>query len=80
MTTQKLSNITLKQFRVFLKNSGCSFDRYNSGHETWNKKGLLRPITFQTHVEPVPEFIIKNALDNLSLTKKDFFTTLNKKK
>jgi len=30
----------------------------------------------QTHIEPVPEFIIKNALRNLGLKKKDFFEIL----
>jgi hypothetical protein len=43
------------------------------GHEKWTRKDLMRPIIVQTHESPVPEFIIRNALRNLGLTKKDFF-------
>lgn len=46
--------------------------RTNGGHEHWTRSDLDRPITIQTHVDPIPEFIIKNALTLLCLTKKDF--------
>ncbi len=48
----------------------------NSGHEKWTRKDLTRPIIIQTHIDPIPEFIIKNALRNLNLTRKDFFDIL----
>ena len=48
----------------------------NSGHEKWTRRDLPRPIIVQTHIDPVPEFIIKNALRSLNLTKKDFFDIL----
>lgn len=51
---------------------GIPCNRTNGGHEHWSICDLLRPITVQTHVDPVPEFIIKNALKQLGLTKKDF--------
>ena len=77
MTRQKLSNIPLADFRRFLFDMGClRADRGTKGrggHEKWIKSGLLRPITLQTHVDPVPEFIIRNALSNLGKTKQDFF-------
>jgi len=44
------------------------------------KEGLLRPITLQTHISPVPEFIVKNCLRNLGLTKKDYQDYQKKKK
>ncbi|TAE33549.1 MAG: type II toxin-antitoxin system HicA family toxin [Cytophagales bacterium] len=78
METQNLSNILLSEYRKFLQNAGCSHYKTNSGHEHWRKEGLTRPITFQTHIDPVPEFIIQNALRTLGLTKKDFHDLLNK--
>ena len=72
MSTQHLRNIPLKLFRDFLKEKGCVCNRTSGGHEHWSKNELKRPITLQTHVDPVPEFIIKNILNQLCLKKKDF--------
>jgi hypothetical protein len=72
MSTQHLRNIPLSLFREFLKDKGCTCNRTTGGHEHWSRNDLLRPITIQTHVDPVPEFIIKNALKQLGLSKKDF--------
>ena len=44
------------------------------GHEKWEKEGMERPITLQSHVDPVPEHIVKNCLRDLGLTRKDFET------
>ncbi len=76
MNTQRLSNISLKDFRLFLQKAGCKSERIKGGHEKWSKQGLLRPIILQTHIDPVPEFIVKNILRNLGLTKADFFRIL----
>jgi predicted RNA binding protein YcfA (HicA-like mRNA interferase family) len=76
MPTQKLTSVKIADFREFLKKVGCKKIRTKGGHEVWARKDLLRPIIVQTHVEPVPEFIIQNALRNLKLTKKDFFKIL----
>ncbi len=72
MATQHLKNIPLKLYRDFLKEQGCACNRISGGHEHWTRKDLLRPITIQTHIDPVPEFIIKNGLRILNLSKKDF--------
>lgn len=72
MSTKHLRNIPLKLYRDFLKDQGCSCNRTSGGHEHWSRSDLLRPITVQMHVDPVPEFIIKNALKQLGLSKKDF--------
>jgi len=77
MSVQKLSNISIDTYRLFLKKAGCKHIRTNSGHEHWSRNDLNRPITFQTHIDPVPEFIIKNALRTLNLKRKDFFKILN---
>ena len=73
MSISKLSNISLRKYRQFLKKVGCSKIRTNSGHEHWAKNDLDRPITIQTHISPVPEFIIKQHLRYLKLSRKDFF-------
>ncbi|MDR1021945.1 MAG: type II toxin-antitoxin system HicA family toxin [Prevotellaceae bacterium] len=76
MPTQKLTNVKIADYREFLQKVGCKKIRTSGGHEVWSRKDLLRPIIVQTHVEPVPEFIIQNALRSLNLTKKDFFEIL----
>lgn len=76
MSTRKLSNVTLDYYREFLAKAGCKKIRTEGGHEVWSREDLMRPIIVQTHVQPVPEFIIKNALRNLKLTKQDFFNIL----
>lgn len=72
MSTKHLRNIPLKLFRDFLIDQGCSCNRKSGGHEHWSRTDLLRPITLQSHIDPIPEFIIKNALNQLGLSKKDF--------
>ena len=37
-----------------------------------------RPITIQTHIDPVPEFIIKQVLRHLNMDKKTFFKVFYK--
>jgi len=76
MNTQSLKNISVAAFRSFLTKQGCNHIRTKGGHEVWSRSDLFRPIIFQTHIDPIPEFIIKNNLRVLGLTKKDFFSTL----
>jgi hypothetical protein len=72
MSSKHLRNIPLKLFRQFLTEKGCVCNRTSGGHEHWSRKDLLRPITIQSHIDPIPEFIIKNNLRILGLTKQDF--------
>ena len=76
MSTEKLSNVSLADYELFLKKVGCKNTRTKGGHRHWTRKDLSRPITVQTHVDPVPEFIIRNALRILGLSKKEFFEIL----
>lgn len=76
MSTRKLSNVTLDDYRAFLEKAGCKYVGTEGGHEKWVRKDLFRPVIVQTHVIPVPEFIIKNALRSLKLIKQDFFNIL----
>ena len=79
MSTRKLSNIPLKDFRRFLKNQGLNLiksSKGRGGHEKWARADLDRPITIQTHIDPVPEFIIKQILRHLEMTREEFFKKL----
>lgn len=72
MNTYKLSNVSLAQFRQFLFDMGCTRVSTEGGHEKWKKDGCLRSVILQTHIDPVPEFIVKNNLRTLGLTRKNF--------
>lgn len=79
MSTKKLSNIPLKVFRKFLKSQGLNViksSKGRGGHEKWSRSDLDRPITIQTHIDPVPEFIVKQILRHLEMTRDEFFKNL----
>jgi hypothetical protein len=75
----KFKNIPLKVFRTYLIFCGLNHIRTKGGHEIWSSKGLTRPVILQTHVDPVPEFIIKNNLRTMGKTEEHFLSFLNKK-
>jgi hypothetical protein len=82
MTIPKLSNIPLRDFRIFLESQGLKMiksSKGRGGHEKWSRSDLDRPITIQTHVDPVPEFIVMQVLRYLGINRKQFFEALNKK-
>lgn len=79
MNTYKLSNISIAQFREFLFEIGCTRISIEGGHEKWHKTGCLRPVIIQTHIDPIPEFIIKNNLRSLGLTRKDFIDWMKRR-
>lgn len=81
MNTQKLSNISLRDFRKFLDQQGLKIikdTKGRGGHEKWSRYDLDRPITIQTHIDPVPEFIIKQVLRHLNMTRNQFFKAISK--
>lgn len=81
MSTRKLSNIPVKDFRRFLKSQGLKIIREGKGrggHEKWSRADLDRPVTIQTHVDPVPEFIVKQVLRYLNMDRQDFFEVYDK--
>lgn len=80
MSTRHLRNISLSKFESFLELAGCKLIRRNGGHIIYCRSDLLRPITIQSHIDPVPEIIIKTNLRTLNLTKNDFFDILELKK
>ena len=81
MSTKKLSNVPLKDFRKFLSNQGLNIikdSKGRGGHEKWSKQNMERPITIQTHISPVPEFIVKQVLRYLNIDRNKFFEELDK--
>lgn len=74
----KLSNISTKVDRKSLTEVGCNCNRIKGGHEHWTRTDLNRTITFQTHIEPIPERIIRNGLRTLNITREDFTKIIKK--
>ena len=73
MNTVRLSNITIAEFEAFLEYKECHrVDSGNEGHEKWEKAGITRPVIFQTHLDPIPEFIVRNGLRDLGVSRNDF--------
>jgi len=76
MSKRKLSNISLSDFRSFLSRQGLKVIKTakgRGGHEKWSRTDLDRPIRIQTHVDPVPEFIVKQVLRHLNMTREEFY-------
>ena len=72
MSTRKLSNISLSDYRRFLLSQGCKCIRTSGGHEHWSRTNLPRSLTLQTHISPVPERIIKQHLFYLKIDRDEF--------
>lgn len=73
---RKLSNISISKFESFLELAGCKFIKNDNGHCKYFRSDLNRPIIFQNHINPIPEFIVKNALRSFPYSKEDFFDIL----
>ncbi len=73
-----LANITIAEFRSVLERLGLSKTRTKGGHEAWMKEGMTRPVIIQTHVNPIPEFIIRNNLRNIGISKQEFLDILER--
>lgn len=81
MSTQKLSNLPLRKYRLFLTAVGLNLiktSKGRGGHEKWSKQSIDRPITIQSHICPVPEFIVKQHLRHLKMTREQFFEVYDK--
>lgn len=55
--------VVLDEFlRYTLSKNGCKLTRTSGGHEHWTRADLFRPITIQSHIDPVPERVMKQIL------------------
>lgn len=80
MSTRKLSNIPLKEFRHFLELAGCKYIHTKGGHEKWTRSDLFRPIIIQSHINPVPERIARNLINLLGLSREDYHEVMEGRK
>lgn len=81
MSTRKLSNIPVKALRTFLEAQGLNLiksSKGRGGHEKWSRSDLDRPIIIQTHVDPVPEFIVKQVIRHLGMDRNTFLEEFDK--
>lgn len=74
---RSLRNISISEFRKILSECGFEKARTKGGHESWTRAGIARPVVFQTHVDPIPEFIVKNGLRIMGLSKEEFLRMLD---
>lgn len=72
MSVNPLKNVSLKECGRFLLKVGCQNKRTTGGHEHWTRSDLLRPITIQTHIDPVPERIMKQIIKALEIDRDEF--------
>lgn len=72
MSINPLKNISLQTCRKFLQSQGCALKRTSGGHEHWTRSDLLRPITIQSHIDPVPERIMKQIIQSLGMNREEF--------
>ena len=77
MSVNPLKNVSLKDCRKFLLKMDCQHKRTTGGHEHWTRSDLLRPITIQTHIDPVPERIMKQIIIALEIDRDEFQEALN---
>jgi hypothetical protein len=73
-----LQNIDLSDFQSFLFEKGLKVIRTKGGHEIWSRKDLKRPVVLQSHISPIPEFIVVNNLKTIGSTKKELLEFLMK--
>jgi len=71
--SNKLKNVSLRLFRQYLTSKGLKCIRTNGGHEIWAGASVARPIVLQSHVDPIPEFIVRNSLRTLQVSAEDFY-------
>ncbi len=61
------ANLPLNTVRKLLESQGCKLIRHAKGHEKYSRSDLLRPIVIQDHIDPVPQFIVKQIMRTLKL-------------
>jgi hypothetical protein len=67
----KPGNLPLNTVRKILSHQGCKKFTITGGHEKWTRHDLLRPIVIQTHIDPVPKFIVLQIMRTLAISKQE---------
>ena len=73
---RNLSNVTIAEFRAIMILLGLTKVRTKGGHEAWMKAGMTRPAIVQTHVDPVPEYVLRNNLRVIGIGRDEFLSLL----
>jgi hypothetical protein len=69
--SQSIKNVSIREFKGFLSYKGLKYIRTSDGHEVWSGEELTRPVIFQTHIDPIPIFVIKSNLRTMECTLND---------
>lgn len=56
-----IRNIPLKSLQAFFVYKGLKKIRTKGGHEMWTRNDFNRSFPLQTHVDPVPIFVVNKA-------------------
>lgn len=67
----KPGNLPLNTVKKILAHQRCNLIRDSKGHLKYSKQSLLRPIVIQSHIDPVPAFIVKQIMRTLELSNDD---------
>ncbi len=76
MPVGTIDNIPLRKFRGFLESRGLAVVRVTGGHEVWARSDMGRPVILQTHIDPVPGFIVRSNLRTIGASKKELIDYL----
>lgn len=74
----RFSNISVERYRRILAFLGLKYVRTSGGHEMWFKDGMYRNVVFQTHIDPIPELIVKNNIRTIGISSAVFEEALKK--
>lgn len=66
-----MQNVSVSEFKEFLKSLGLTHFSTRGGHEKWARPGLPRPVIFQTHINPIPERVIRTNLRTVGAQRGD---------
>lgn len=80
MNTYKTSNVPLKDFVKFLEMMGAKQIRITGGHYIYSHRKLRRPIPIQSHIDPVPNFIVLEVLNYFDISSQKMWEMLGKTK
>ena len=73
---RNLSNVSISEFRAIMLLLGLTKVRIKGGHEAWMKADMIRPAIVQTHVDPVPEYVLRNNLRIIGIGREEFLALL----
>ena len=74
---RNLSNVSISEFRAIMLLLGLTRVRTKGGHEAWMKAGMTRPAIVQTHVDPVPGYVLRNNLRIIGISREAFLALLD---